>query len=356
MICASGWIGIEMNDRLSYEKSGVDINATDAAKREMAKSLATNDARVLNRLGAFASLYDASFPGYEHPVLVLKTEEPGSKQMLAFQHGRVRSICYDLVNHLINDIIVMGAAPLSVQDCVVCGKFEREVVAQLVDGMAAACREQDCVLTGGETSVQPGVIEAGRYVLTASIVGVVEKSKIIDGSRIREGDVVLAVASNGLHTNGYTLVRALMREHPEILDEQVDGEPFLDVIMGPHTCYYQALRGLFDEPGLHGMAHITGGGIADNLKRILPDGLGAAIDLSALRVPAIFKLIRDVGRVDDADMLRTFNMGVGMALVVAPDAVEVARQRLAGLGFDCYPIGKIARGEGAVEMRSALDW
>lgn len=195
-----------MKEQLSYEKAGVNIEVADAAKRAMAKSLETTDKRILNKIGVFATLFDGTFPGYKHPVLVLKTEEPGSKQKLAFQYNRVSPICYDMVNHLINDIVVMGATPLAVQDAIICGKLEKEVVTQIVNSISEACREQDCVLTGGETSEQPGIIEPGIYILTASIVGVVEKSKVIDGSKIRKGDLVLAVASNGPHTNGYSLI------------------------------------------------------------------------------------------------------------------------------------------------------
>ena len=164
-----------MQQRLSYASTGVDIDQTDDAKRKMARSMETTDPRVLNQIGAFATLLDARFPDYAHPVLVHKSEEPGSKQKLAFAHGRHRSVCYDMVNHLIDDIIVMGAAPISIQDVIVCGSMDGDLVNDLVDAMADACRQQDCVLTGGETSVQPGVIPDGLYVLTASILGVVDK-------------------------------------------------------------------------------------------------------------------------------------------------------------------------------------
>lgn len=160
---------------LTYNQSGVNINEANAAKKEMAASLETKEKRVLNKIGAFASLYDIRFPEYKEPVLVLKTEEPGSKQLLAFQHDRAESICYDMINHLINDCIVMGARPLSVQDAVICGKLEKKVVTRIVAAVAKACKKQECVLTGGETSEQPGMLEAGNYVLTSSIVGIVEK-------------------------------------------------------------------------------------------------------------------------------------------------------------------------------------
>lgn len=345
-----------MSEGFTYKQAGVDIATADATKREMAKSLETADARVLNRLGAFATLFDARFPGYQHPVLVLKSEEPGSKQKLALQHGRVESICQDLVNHLINDIIVMGATPLSVQDVIVCGKLEKPVVSRLVAGMARACRDQDCTLTGGETSEQPGVVPAGTYILTASVVGVVEKELIVDGAKIREGDQVLALASNGLHTNGYSLVRALMERQPEILQEQVAGVPFLDAILAPHRCYFQSLRGLFAQPALHGMAHITGGGIGGNLNRVLPQGLGARIELDTLEVLPLFSLIRALGKVPDEDMLRTFNVGVGMTLVVAPEAAAEICRHLETQGCRAYAIGRIVRGDQQVEYVGGVRW
>jgi phosphoribosylformylglycinamidine cyclo-ligase len=345
-----------MKEQLSYEKAGVNIEVADATKRAMAKSLETTDKRVLNKIGAFASLFDGRFPEYEHPVLVLKTEEPGSKQKLAFQYNRVSSICYDLVNHLINDVIVMGARPLSVQDAVICGKLEKEVVTQIVESISKACREQGCVLTGGETSEQPGVIEAGTYILTASIVGVVEKSKIIDGSKIAEGDCVLAVASNGLHTNGYSLVRALMTQKPEIIQMQVGEESFWEVILKPHKCYYQSFRDLFNLPELHGVAHITGGGIGGNLNRILPEDLNAVIDLGKIRILPIFKVIREMGNVEDSDMMRTFNMGVGMTIVAKETAIEEIQKHLLAKGCDSYVIGEITKGEKKVVYRGRLSW
>ncbi len=345
-----------MTEPLSYKNSGVDIDAADAAKRAMAASMETGDPRVLNRLGPFASLFDARFPDCEEPVLVLKMEEPGSKQKLAFQHGRVRTICFDLVNHLIDDIIVMGARPLAVLDCVVCGKLDPETVPLIVSSLADACREQECTLVGGETSEQPGVIWPGIYVMTASALGVVEKSRILDGSAIAAGDVVLAVASNGLHTNGYSLVRALIERRPDVLRENVDGEPFLDAIMRPHTCYYKAVRGLFGMPDLHGMAHITGGGIGGNLNRILPAGLVAQIDLDCIRVLPVFRFIREAAGVDDADMLRTFNLGVGLTLVCAAQAAEAVRAQVEAQGCACYPIGTVTEGEQKVAFRGELNW
>jgi len=349
----------------SYKKAGVDIDTADAAKRQIAATLAVTetgrDTRVLNRVGAFASLLDGSFPDMRSPILVFKTEEPGSKQKLAVEHGRYESICYDLVNHLINDVIVMGASPLFMQDAIICGKLEKEVVTQFVSAMAAACQEQDCALVGGETSEQPGVLAAGLYILTASAIGVVDRANVIDGSAIRAGDVALALPSSGLHTNGYSLVRALLANRPELTDETIDGRSFLDAIFEPHRCYWRALRGLFgrsaSETGVHGLAHITGGGIQGNLNRVLPPDLDAAIDLSAIRVPPLFCFLRDQTGSDDADLMRTFNMGVGMVAAVAPEMVEAVQEHLATNGCpDSYPIGAIVTGTGQVAFHSALRW
>src|ERR1700722_12210298 len=204
---------------LSYEKAGVSIDTADAAKKKMAATMAKGARRaprILHRPGAFASLFDASFPGIKEPVLVMKTEEPGSKQKIAFAHGRAGSIGYEMIHHLIDDIIVVGAQPLMVQDCIVCGKLQKDVVLELVAAINDACRKNDCFLIGGETSEQPGVLAEGLYIFSSSIVGVVEKSRIIDGQKIELGDTVLAVPSNGLHTNGYSLVRALMAQHPNL--------------------------------------------------------------------------------------------------------------------------------------------
>lgn len=347
-------------ERLSYAGAGVDIAAADAAKAAMAASLETSDARVLNRLGAFATLFDGAFPGLREPTLVLKTEEPGSKQELAFQHGRIEGLGHDLVNHLVNDIAVMGAVPLAVQDAIICGRLDGALVNRIVASIAAACRVNGCSLTGGETSEQPGVLKPGTYILVANVVGVVERAKIIDGSRIAAGDVVLAVASNGLHTNGYSLVRALLGRRPALAAAEVGGEPFLEVLLRPHRPYLAALRGLFDAPGLHGLAHITGGGIGGNLRRIIPAGLRAHLDLGALRPPAVFGAIREWGSVDDADMLRTFNLGAGLIAVVAPDAADTVAHHLAAHDCPATPFGAIVpavAGDGApVTFGGVIGW
>lgn len=340
--------------KLSYKTSGVDIDNANDTKREMSAALNSSDSRVLNKPGAFATLFDGAFPEYQHPVLVFKTEEPGSKQKLAIKNGHVESICYDLIGHLVNDAIVMGAKPLSVQDCIVCGQLEKEVILKMVAAFAKACKENGCALTGGETSEQPSVVERGVYILSASIVGVVDKAKIIDGSKIQNGDIVLALGSNGVHTNGFSLITKIMEQHPEVLKERFDDKTFMETILTPHFCYYNCLKDLFKKQGLVGLAHITGGGLKENLNRILPENLDANIDLSKLQILPIFKTLKKFGDLEDADMLRTFNMGVGMAAVVKPEFAAEAIDHLKKFGVDAYEIGKIVSGQKIVNFEKQL--
>lgn len=340
---------------LSYSKAGIDITYTDTIKKEMAKHLETTDRRVLNGLGPFASLYDIHFPDMKEPVLVLKSEEPGSKQKLAMEYGYTESICHDMINHLVNDIVVMGAKPLAVLDTIVCGNAEKDTIKSLVKGVSEACKANECSLVGGETSIQPLVVEPGVYVLTSSIAGIAEKSKVIDGSKIEEGDAVLAIASNGLHTNGYSLVRLLMDKMPQIKLDKIDGLTFIEQIMKPHTSYYKAIKDLFGQDVIHGMAHITGGGIEGNLCRVIPDGLCARIDLSRLRILNIFKYIRNSGNISDEEMLHTFNCGVGFNLVVPQQDKEMVMKHV-GKYYDCYEIGVIAQGGDKIRFEGRIDW
>lgn len=342
-------------DGLSYSKAGIDIAYTDTIKKEMSKHLESKDKRVLNGLGPFASLYDIKYPEMENPVLVLKSEEPGSKQKLAMEYGYTESICHDMINHLVNDVVVMGAKPLAVLDTIVCGNAEKDTIKSLVKGVSEACRENECSLVGGETSIQPLVVDSGVYVLTSSIAGIVEKSKVIDGSVIKEGDAVLAIASNGLHTNGYSLVRLLMDKMPQIKLDKIDGLTFIEQIMKPHTPYYKAVKGLFGKDVIHGMAHITGGGIEGNMCRVIPDGLCAKIDLSKLKLLNIFKYIRNNGNISDEEMLRTFNCGVGFNVVVAQKDKDMVMQHINKF-YDCYEIGIIEDGTKKVAFENRLNW
>lgn len=345
-----------MSKSLSYKSSGVNRDTENETKEGMASALETSDKRVLNKIGAFASLYDGAFPEYEHPILVLKTEEPGTKQLLAFQYDKVESVCHDLINHLVNDCIVMGAKPLSIQDCIVCGKVEKPIVLRIVNAFAEAAKNNESSLTGGETSWQPGVIPEGTYILSASIVGVVDKKKIIDGSKIGKGDVVVALASSGVHTNGVSLVRKIIEAAPDILKEEVGGKSFIDAVLTPHRAYYSYLKDLFGNDGLVGLAHITGGGIQENLNRVLPEGLSASVDLEKIRILPIFQTLKKFGDLDDADMLRTFNMGVGLSAVVRKEFVDEVIAHVKSLGVEAYEIGTITEGNRTVEFSGSLNW
>ena len=236
-----------------------------------------------------------------------------------------------------------------------CGNAEKDTIKSLVKGISEACKFNECSLVGGETSIQPLVVDAGVYVLTSSIAGIVEKSKVIDRSAIKEGDAVLAIASNGLHTNGYSLVRLLMDKMPQLKLDKIDGLTFIEQIMKPHTPYYKAIKDLFDTDMLHGMAHITGGGIGGNLCRVIPDGLGAVIDLSMLRVLNIFKYIRNIGNISDMEMLQTFNCGVGFNVVVAQKDKERVIRHISK-HYDCYEIGRIEKSDSKVMFKNRLEW
>lgn len=352
----------EEQDRVSYSRAGVDISYTDAIKDEMEKYVSVGDERILNKMGAFASLYDFHFEEIRHPVLVLKAEEPGSKQKLALEYGYTESICHDMINHLVNDIMVMNARPLAVLDTIVCGKAEKDTIKSLVKGISEACRENECVLAGGETSIQPNVVEKGVYVLTASIAGVAEKEKIIDGRRIEEGDRILAVASNGLHTNGYSLVRLLMDMHPDLPGRIVEeknsaGETFIEAVMRPHTAYYPIMKNILDDRRISGIAHITGGGIRGNLKRIIPEECSAEIDLSLLKIQPLFRIIKEIGKIPDEEMLSTFNCGAGLILVVKEKHAWRIGEEV-GKRIPCYEIGRIAKASSKekVVFRNRIRW
>lgn len=340
---------------LTYGKSGVDISYTDLIKTEIADFVNSQNPRVLNKLGAFASLYDIRFDDIKNPVLVLKSEEPGSKQKLATKYGYTESICHDLINHLVNDIIVMGAKPLAVLDTIICGNAEKDTIKSLVKGISEACRENDCDLVGGETSIQPGVFDNGVYVLTASIAGIVDKEHVISGSKIKEGDKIIALSSNGLHTNGYSLVRLLMETMPQIQYENIGNETFIEAIMKPHTPYYKAVKGLISNHSVNGMAHITGGGIEDNLSRVIPKGLSACIDLSKIQIPTVFKHIKSNGNISNEEMLKTFNCGVGFIIVASPKE-EAAISKTVSEHCNCYTIGEITTSDNPIVFTNKLQW
>jgi phosphoribosylformylglycinamidine cyclo-ligase len=261
-----------------------------------------------------------------------------------------------MVNHLINDIIVMGARPLAVLDVIVVGKLVKEEVNTIIAAINRACEAQDCSLVGGETSEQPGVIPEGVFVLTSSVVGVVSKKKIIDGSRIKEGDTVIALASNGLHTNGYSLVRGLIAADPGLPRTMVGEETFIDALLKPHVAYYPYLKDILGSPRVRGLAHITGDGIQGNLERILPEGLSALVHLDKIQVMPVFKVIKDAG-VPEKDMIANLNMGVGMTMVVTARQQAAMVKYLEGRGIHAYPVGEIIRDDdNTVKFTGKIRW
>lgn len=343
--------------KITYENSGVNIDNADDTKREFAKILNKKNSVMINKIGAFASVIDVGFlKKFKNPVMVLKTEEPGSKQKLAVQYNKIENICYDMINHLTNDILVMGAAPYTVQDAIICGNIDKDITSKLVKYISEACEYNGSVLTGGETSEQPVVVDKGTYILTSSIVGFAERDEIIDGSDIKEGDTVLALASSGVHTNGYSFLRMMMKQEPGIIDELIGGERFIDVILKPHRSYYKELIGLFSNKNLLGMAHITGGGIAGNLNRILPENLSAEVDVSKIQVLPIFKFIHQKSGADDAEMLKTFNMGVGMTVVVKKGSENEFIRHFGAFNLNSYIIGRIVKGDKTVKLASMLKY
>lgn len=339
----------------AYLNAGVNVDAANSVKAGFAELLEKRGV-TLSGKNAFAAIVDPGFSRFKDPVLVLKSEEPGTKQLLAFENDRIESVCFDMINHLVNDCVCCGAEPVAIQDVIICGMLEADIVKRIVGAISDAAKQQGCFLSGGETSEQPGVLSRGRYVLSSSIIGIVERDRIVDGNSIAEGDVVIGLESSGLHTNGYSLVRRVLADHPGLLATDVNGRSVLDVLLDVHRPYYAALKPLFEMRTIKGVAHITGGGIAENLNRILPNNVDAAVHLQRYRPAAIFNLLREAGSVSDADMLRTFNLGVGMALVVSSSKLDVTMKSLEQSGCRAFEIGSIVPGDGRVQLSGNIGW
>lgn len=331
----------------AYRRAGVDIAAGQRATELMREAVkASQGPEVLAGIGAFGGLYDAgAVAALERPVLVASTDGVGTKTLVAARLGRWETIGRDLVNHCINDILVQGARPLFFLDYVASARLEPGTVATVVRGMAEACRQAGCALLGGETAEMPGVYHQGAIDVVGTIVGVVARAQIVDGSRIQAGDLLLGLPASGLHTNGYTLARAALAEldweapHP-VLEGRSPGAALLDV----HRSYLEPVQRLMAAGvDVRGLAHITGGGLLDNPPRIFPAGLGAILRRDSWPVPPIFALIQRLGDVSQAEMDHVFNMGLGMLVVLPPSDLARAQSALAG---DSYVVGEMVRGEG----------
>ena len=337
-----------MRTKKAYARAGVDVDLGNKLKRRIQSFVKqTHGPQVLGKIGGFGGLFRANFPGMRDPVLVASIDGVGTKLKIAFAMNKHDTVGADLVNHCVNDIAVVGARPLFFLDYIGCEKLEPRVFQQLLRGFSQACRSAGCALIGGETAQMPGMYRKGEYDLAGCIVGVVDRSKMIDGSKIKPGDVILGLASNGLHTNGYSLARKILFEKMRL--KPGSRLPGLAGAVGRELLRvhknYQPLLAKVPHRMIQGLAHITGGGLIDNVPRILPKHCDASIDTKSWRVPRIFEIFRETARIDRAEMYQVFNMGVGMVAIVsarnAKRAMSILRAKR---------IGRIVRGTGKVRL------
>ena len=326
----------------TYRDAGVDIDAGDALVENI-KPFAKRTMRpeVMAGIGGFGAL--CGLPAkYKEPILVSGTDGVGTKLKLAFELNRHDTIGIDLVAMSVNDILTQGAEPLFFLDYFACGKLDVATATDVVKGIATGCEQSGCALIGGETAEMPGMYPSGEYDLAGFAVGVVEKSKIINGSTIQAGDVVLGLASSGAHANGYSLIRRIIAEKKVDLTAQLDGRPLSEVILAPTRIYVKPVLQLMQSIDVKGLAHITGGGIVDNVPRVLTEALTAHIDGKSWPRPPLFTWLQEQGNVAEAEMLRVFNCGIGMVIIVAAADAESAAAKLHAAGETVWPIGRIA--------------
>ena len=334
---------------ITYADAGVDIERANRTKQRI-KYLAhkTFNRGVLSEIGGFGGLFAIDKKKYLDPVLVSSVDGVGTKLKIAFEMGLHHTIGADLVNHCVNDIAVQGAAPMFFMDYFATGKLHSEVVEKVISGIADACKQNACALIGGETAEMPGFYPDGEYDLAGFIVGVVDRPKIITGKAVQAGDVIIGLPSTGLHTNGYSLARKLFfsvaHYTPDSYVNEIKGKVGTE-LMRTHKSYWPIMRRMIDAEAVSAMAHITGGGITDNLPRVLPKGMGAIVEFHSWPVLPIFQHLQAIGNVPQDDMLRTFNMGIGMVLVVPAKKFKKAQTILERCGEKGYTIGRIVKGE-----------
>ena len=337
---------------MDYKTSGVDIDAgNETVRRIKALARSTFTAGVLSEIGSFGGLFRLDPTAWSQPILVSSADGVGTKLKVAFMANEHRTIGVDLVNHCVNDILVQGARPLFFLDYLATGRLEPATAEQVVEGLARGCRENGCALLGGETAEMPGFYADGEYDLAGFIVGVVEDEKLIDGRSIAVGDVLVGLPSTGLHTNGYSLARRIVFDHLGLsIDATVPelGTTVADALLAPHRSYLHAVYPLIAKGAIKGMAHITGGGITDNLPRVLPPGAAAQVNRSSWEVPAIFQWLQESGGVPDEDMRRAFNMGIGLIIVCTPSLADAVLEDLRSRRETPVVIGEIVRGDRVV--------
>ncbi len=337
-----------MSDKqLTYKDAGVDIDAGNELVQRIGAAVdSTRRPEVLAGLGGFGGLFALDLERYPRPVLVAGTDGVGTKLKLAGLLDRHETIGIDLVAMCVNDVVVQGAEPLFFLDYYACGALDVERAAAVVQGIAEGCRRAGCALIGGETAEMPGMYARGDYDLAGFSVGVVNREDLLDGSRIAPGDAVLGIASSGPHSNGYSLIRRILEASAADLDETVDGQPLGDALLAPTRIYVQPLLALLRALPVHGLVHVTGGGLPENLPRVLPAGTEARIDRSGWTAPPVFDWLSAAGNVAPAEMLRTFNCGIGMAVILPRQRAQDALGLMAEHGERAWHIGEIAAGDG----------
>jgi phosphoribosylformylglycinamidine cyclo-ligase len=340
-----------MGEAREYARAGVDLGAAETAKARIGELVAgTRTRHSVGAVGSFGGMVRIP-PTFRKPILVLSTDGVGTKVLVALQAGRFDSIGEDLVNHSVNDILVHGAAPLAFMDYIAGSALPVEQIAGIVEGIARACRNHDMALAGGETAQMPGLYQPGTYDLAGTIVGLVEEDRAIHGDLITPGDVLLGYASTGLHTNGYTLARRVISERLGLgVQDRLEGtgQTVADALLMVHRSYYRAVQPVLDR--VHGLAHITGGGIAGNLVRILPEDCVASVNPSAWEVPPLFSLLQQAGQISTQEMRDVFNLGVGLVAVLPPATVPAAQAAATRDGVTTWVMGEIQRGSRAVRF------
>ena len=337
---------------LSYKDAGVDIDAGNAlVDRIKGVAKRTTRPEVMGGLGGFGALCELP-SGYRQPVLVSGTDGVGTKLRLAMDLGKHDTIGIDLVAMCVNDLVVAGAEPLFFLDYYATGKLDVDIAADVVTGIGEGCAQSGCALVGGETAEMPGMYEGSDYDLAGFCVGVVEKDEILDGSRVGEGDVLLGLASSGPHSNGYSLIRKILEISGADLDTDIDGVPLREALIAPTRIYVKSLLSLIKQSGVsvHALSHITGGGLSENIPRVLPETLGARIDVNAWTRPAVFDWLQAQGNVDEHEMHRVLNCGIGMVIAVSADDAESAMAHLGAQGETVYRLGEIVARSGEEEQ------
>ena len=335
---------------MDYRSSGVDIDAGNAVVRRVrALAESTFTTGVLSDIGAFGGLFQPDLSGVTEPVLVASTDGVGTKLKVAFLTGRHDTVGIDLVNHCVNDILVQGARPLFFLDYLATGRLSADVSVSVIDGVAQGCKQNACALLGGETAEMPGFYADGEYDLAGFIVGIVDRARLIDGRAIRPGDVLVGLPASGLHTNGYSLARQIVFDTLQLtVDTEIEGLGVTvgDELLRCHRSYGSVVAPLLAAGVVKGLAHITGGGLTENVPRVLPPGTAARVNREAWTVPPVFRFLQQNGQVPDDDMYRTFNMGIGMIVVLAPESLSSARAALREAGeVGAVEIGEVIEGD-----------